>query len=60
MSDKQTKQRLAAILRGAFSGPPTPLKEIPTRLGKRRKLTASEGAASAKAKAAARRAKSQA
>jgi hypothetical protein len=29
-------QRLKAILRGAFSGPPTPLKDIPTREGKTR------------------------
>jgi len=29
---------LQAILRGAFAGPPTPLKEIPTRHGETRKL----------------------
>jgi hypothetical protein len=28
--------RLTAILRGAFSGPPTPLKEIPKRDGESR------------------------
>jgi hypothetical protein len=28
--------RLQAILRGAFAGPPTPLKDIPTREGKPR------------------------
>jgi hypothetical protein len=29
---------LQKILRGAFAGPPTPLKAIPTRHGKARKL----------------------
>jgi hypothetical protein len=33
---KETEQRLQKILRGAFSGPPTPLKAVPTRHGKRR------------------------
>jgi hypothetical protein len=28
-------QRLSKILRGAFSGPPTPLKDIPVSQGKR-------------------------
>jgi hypothetical protein len=37
-SDEETKQRLQKILRGAFSGPPTPLKDILTRHGKTRKL----------------------
>ena len=31
-------QCLQKILQGAFSGPPTPLKDIPTRSGKSRKL----------------------
>ncbi len=36
MSDEQydaeeTEQRLQKILKGAFSGPPTPLKDIPTK-----------------------------
>jgi hypothetical protein len=31
-------QRLQKILQGAFSGPPTPLKDIPTRNGESRKL----------------------
>jgi hypothetical protein len=30
------KQRLRAILQGAFSGPPTPLRELPARSGKKR------------------------
>jgi len=36
MSDEQ--QRLQKILQGAFSGAPTPLKNIPTRNGESRKL----------------------
>jgi hypothetical protein len=36
---EETKQRLRKILRGAFHGPPTPLKDIPTRSGESRKLT---------------------
>ncbi len=35
---KETDERLQAILRGAFAGPPTPLKDIPTREGEARKL----------------------
>jgi hypothetical protein len=35
---KATAHRLQKILQGAFSGPPTPLKDIPTRTGKSRKL----------------------
>jgi hypothetical protein len=35
MIDTDT-ERLQKILQGAFSGPPTPLKEIPTRKGKQR------------------------
>jgi hypothetical protein len=31
-------QRLRKILAGAFSGPPTPLKDIPTRAGESRSL----------------------
>jgi len=34
----KTEQRLQRILQGAFSGPPTPLKNIPTQSGKSRKL----------------------
>jgi hypothetical protein len=36
ISAEETKQRLHAILRGAFSGPPTPLKDIPKRNGESR------------------------
>jgi hypothetical protein len=35
---EETEQRLQKILQGAFSGPPTPLKDIPTRTGESRKL----------------------
>lgn len=38
MNDDDTTSRLQKILQGAFSGPPTPLKEIPTKWGKSRKL----------------------
>jgi hypothetical protein len=31
-------ERLQKILQGAFAGPPTPLKKIPTRHGEARKL----------------------
>jgi hypothetical protein len=36
--DLDLEQRLKAILQGTFSGPPTPLKDIPTRGGESRKL----------------------
>ena len=36
--DDDTHQRLQKILQGAFAGAPTPLKDIPTRWGKERKL----------------------
>jgi len=35
---KERDQRLEKILRGAFSGPPTPLKDIPTRNGESRRI----------------------
>jgi hypothetical protein len=35
-TDDDSDQRLQKILQGAFSGPPTPLKDIPTRWGKLR------------------------
>jgi len=37
-TDQDNKDRLQKILFGAFSGPPTPLKDIPTRAGESRKL----------------------
>jgi hypothetical protein len=37
MAETET-ERLQKILQGAFAGSPTPLKEIPTRHGKTRKL----------------------
>jgi hypothetical protein len=36
MTADDSEQRLQKILEGAFAGPPTPLKEIPTRDGERR------------------------
>jgi hypothetical protein len=38
-SSEETEQRLRKILQGAFSGSPTPLKDIPTGSGESRKLT---------------------
>lgn len=35
-SDAETEQRLTKMLKGAFAGPPTPLKDIPTEKGKAR------------------------
>jgi hypothetical protein len=37
-SAEETQQRLQKILQGAFSGPPTPLKDIPTQTGESRSL----------------------
>jgi hypothetical protein len=37
-SAEETERRLQKILQGAFSGTPTPLKDIPTRNGESRKL----------------------
>jgi hypothetical protein len=34
--DQENEQRLELILAGAFSGPPTPLKNIPKRNGEAR------------------------
>jgi hypothetical protein len=35
-NEQETDQRLQKILQGAFAGPPTPLKDIPTRWGEQR------------------------
>ena len=35
-SEEEAARRLAPILHGAFAGPPTPLKSIPTRHGETR------------------------
>lgn len=42
-SPKETQQRLRTVLRGAFAGPPTHLKDIPTREGKSRGATKRRG-----------------
>jgi hypothetical protein len=60
-SDEETARRLRRVLEGAFAGPPTPLKDVPTRSGKRRKLgkrrskKASGASPAAKAKTGRRR-----
>jgi hypothetical protein len=62
---KQKKQneedatRLQKLLAGAFSGPPTPLKDIPTREGEFRKKRP-KAASSASAKSASQRKKNRA
>jgi hypothetical protein len=35
---RTTATRLRTILRGAFAGPPTPLKDIPTKSGESRSI----------------------
>lgn len=37
-NEAESTQRLRAILRGAFAGSPTPLKDIPKRNGKKRAI----------------------
>jgi hypothetical protein len=37
-SAKDTQGQLAKLLQGAFSGPPTPLKDIPKKSGESRSL----------------------
>jgi hypothetical protein len=37
-SEQETEQRLQRLLRGAFAGPPTPLKDIPKKKGGTRRL----------------------
>jgi hypothetical protein len=61
-SAEETEQRLQKTLRAAFSGPPTPLKDIPTRYGESRKMrrVKTSGASSATAKTASRRKKDRA
>jgi hypothetical protein len=36
ISERETASRLESLLRGAFAGSPTPLKDIPTRWGEQR------------------------
>ena len=45
----EVEQRLARIFRGAFAGPPTPLKDIPKQSGESRKLARAKGRASDRA-----------
>jgi hypothetical protein len=37
-SDAETERRMQSLLQGAFSGPPTPLKDIPKRDGESRSI----------------------
>jgi len=37
-SPEETERRVKAAVQGAFSGPPTPLKDIPKRNGESRSL----------------------
>jgi hypothetical protein len=49
MDKRETKDRMQAILQGAFSGPPTPLKDIPKKSGQLRAVRrGSASSASAK------------
>lgn len=56
---KEVEQRLGRILSGAFAGPPTPLKDIPTRRGESRKKRP-KAASYASAKTASQRKKNRA
>ena len=47
---EETRERLRKLFRGAFDGPPTPLKEIPKRGGKSGPKPKSSGASRANAK----------
>lgn len=60
MTNDDTEQRLQKILKGAFSGPPTPLKDIPTRYGENRKRRTTGGVSSGSAKTVSRRKKDRA
>jgi hypothetical protein len=53
-SEQETQRRMGAILRGVFSGPPTPLKDIPKKNGESRASKAGN-ASGANAKTAERR-----
>jgi hypothetical protein len=57
--DNESQSRLERLLRGAFAGPPTPLKDIPKKSGGSRQKRAN-GASAASAKNASKRGKSRA
>jgi hypothetical protein len=59
-TELEIQQRLQKTLRGAFTGPPTPLKDIPTSEGDSRKLRRTSGASASTAKTASRRKKDRA
>lgn len=48
-SEREAARRLDALFQGAFSGPPTPLKGIPTKLGKQRRSRKQANLAASKA-----------
>jgi hypothetical protein len=61
--EKEAQRRLRKTLHGAFSGPPMPLKDIPTRDGESRKIRrviSADSASSASAKNVSRRKKDRA
>ena len=49
---KIKKHRLDAVLKGAFAGPPTQLKDIPTQSGELRKKQTKAASSAASAKTA--------
>lgn len=57
--NEETEQRLQKILRGAFDGPPTPLKDIPKSNGESRRKRPN-GASAANAKTSSQRGKKRA
>jgi hypothetical protein len=50
MTDKQVDERLQLILRGAFKGAPTPLKDIPKINGEIRNIKNAKPSSSSNAK----------
>lgn len=46
-TEQEAARRLETILKGAFKGPPTPLKAVPTRAGDERRLSRKPAKASA-------------
>jgi len=47
-TETKKESRLATLLKSAFAGPPTQLKEIPTRAGEKRKVGRPASAATVK------------
>ncbi len=55
--DNKSQNRLETILRGAFAGPPTPLKDIPKKSGESRSERANQTLKKAKTKGSSKKAK---